>query len=199
MGDMYHTYAFLSIRLAIVWYTSSMTGKTHAAIGANVVWLLTLTTLSINPLLIAVGALAALLPDLDASESTIKHLKVNVGRIRIEPFYLPALLFSALFKHRGWLHSATAIIIVAFLSWLGFSRYDIAVPLVITLGYASHLVADACTISGIQFFLPIQSELHLLPKPLRIRTGSVIDSVLFAVASLGVVYFVQTHGASIGY
>lgn len=170
-----------------------MTGKTHAAIGANTVWLLTFTSLTVSPLLVAVGSLAALLPDLDASESTIKHVRVKIAGFQIEPFYIPALLFSTLFKHRGWLHSAVAIIVVAVLSWFGFSSYDIVIPFVITIGYASHLLADACTISGIRFFLPMQTELHLLPKPLRIRTGNIVDQLLFLGGVAGVALFLLRY------
>lgn len=168
-----------------------MTGKTHAAIGANTVWFLTLTAIPINPTYIGLAALAALLPDLDASESMIKHVSIRIGRIRVPIFYPFALLFSHLFRHRGWLHSGVAILIVAGLSWWGLSSFGSGVPLVITLGYASHLLADACTISGIHFFLPIQSEFHLLPKPLRIRTGSMIDHLLFLVSLGGIFLLVE--------
>ncbi len=170
-----------------------MTGKTHAAIGANTVWLLTFTTLAVNPILIVVGALAALLPDLDASESTIKHLNVKIAGIRVQLFYIPAFIVSRLFKHRGWLHSAVAIIIVGVVSWLGLARFGVAYPLVITLAYASHLVADACTVSGIRFFLPIQNELHLLPRPLRIRTSGILDQLLFLAGLGGIALFLLRY------
>lgn len=173
-----------------------MTGKTHAAIGANSIWVLKLTSLTYTPLLIGVAALAALLPDLDASESMIKHLEIDLGtrrqHFRVKPFYLVALVMSHLFRHRGWLHSGVAIIIVAVASWFGLRQFGLAYPLMITIGYASHLLADALTISGIHFFLPAKNELHLLPKPLRIRTGSWVDTTLLIAAGVGIFFAVQS-------
>ncbi len=51
----------------------------------------------------AVAALGALLPDLDAPESKIKHLKL-LGT-DFKPFLLPAQVVSRSSQHRGLLHS----------------------------------------------------------------------------------------------
>lgn len=164
-----------------------MTGKTHAVIGANTLWLIQpMLGQTIQPLLIPLAMLAALLPDLDASESTIKHLHIKIAGVKVEPFYLPAVIFSKLFRHRGWLHSAVAILVVGGLSFALLSRYDILYPLVITFGYTSHILSDALTISGVHFFLPMKTELHLLPKPLRIKTGGLLDTLFFIGGVLGI-------------
>jgi membrane-bound metal-dependent hydrolase YbcI (DUF457 family) len=94
-------------------------------------------------------------------------------------------MFSTFFRHRGWLHSGVAIIAVAAVSWWALGQFGAVYPLLITLGYTSHILADATTVSGVQFYLPATNELHLLPKPLRIVTGSIIDTLIFIAGSLG--------------
>ena len=55
--------------------------------------------------LAAVSALGALLPDLDASESKVKHLKL-LGT-NIKPFLLSAQVVHRSGQHRALLHSLT--------------------------------------------------------------------------------------------
>ncbi len=57
-------------------------------------------------------------------------------------------------------------------------------------GYLSHLAGDGCTKSGLPLVPRTAARLHLLPRPLRIRTGSfgeTLFSVAYAVALGGVV------------
>lgn len=168
-----------------------MTGRTHALIGANTIWLVKLFGLPFNPVLILVAAFAAILPDLDASESMVKHLEVKIGTgrnaIGLKPLYVPALLAHAIFKHRGWLHSLAAVVLVGALSWAFLRQYGVAFPVLITAGYLSHILADACTKSGVQMILPIPTEVRLLPKPLRFKTGGLIENLIFIIAALGLV------------
>jgi inner membrane protein len=165
-----------------------VTGRTHAIIGANVIWLTKIFGFPPDPVIAAVGAFAALLPDLDASESMIKNMEVTIGsgrnHVGIKPFAIPALLLSTMFRHRGWLHSGVAVVVVGVVSWLAFARSGLVYPLAITAGYASHLLADACTKSGIQFMLPIHRSVHIMPKPLRFRAGGFIDTGLLIIAAL---------------
>lgn len=86
-----------------------MTWRTHALLGVGSLWLLQPVPHGIGTgdgvsnvgLLAAAAAFGALLPDLDASESRIKHLSPGWG---IEPFALPSLLLHRAFGHRGLLH-----------------------------------------------------------------------------------------------
>lgn len=179
-----------------------MKGSTHALAGANTVWILTLFGgFSWNPFLLLAGALGGLLPDLDASESKIKHLEVGWGRgknrMAIKPFYLPSWIISSLFKHRGVLHSLFALILVGwgsfllflFLSqWVNFLASEFW--LVLTLGYASHLATDGLTRYGLPLFWPWQRNIHFLPRFLRIRTGSLIEMIIFVILLLTLGLFV---------
>ena len=69
-----------------------MTWSTHALIGVNSLWLLTFVPPELISYdfgtLAACAALGALMPDLDASQSKIKHLKVPGTNFK--PFLLPA-------------------------------------------------------------------------------------------------------------
>jgi inner membrane protein len=42
----------------------------------------------------------------------------------------------------------------------------------LVLGYGSHLLGDALTRSGVPLLYPNPRRVHLLPKPLRLLTGS---------------------------
>lgn len=157
-------------------------------IGVSSVWLLS-PVLQQNGganagVLVACAALGALMPDLDASESKIKHLAIpNTG---IKPFSLPAAVLYRQLGHRGLLHSLVGLAIFAVilsplaLAW-GWQPWTALV-----LGYASHLAGDACTRTGIPVLYPRKQRYFLLPAWLRIVTGSDVEEVFFAVfACLG--------------
>lgn len=62
-------------------------------------------------------------------------------------------------------------------------------------GYLSHLAGDGCTKSGIPL-IPRATRLHLLPRPLRIRTGSfgeTLFSVAYAVALVAAIAALYQH------
>ncbi len=131
----------------------------------------------------ALGAFGSLLPDLDASESKIKRLSV----VGITPFAPLSVGLNRRFGHRGALHSLLGwgIASLVFLP-LGFF-FSLGVSLALSLGYGSHLVADACTKSGIPAFYPKGKRIHLLPRALRLTTGSLAEEA-FLVA-LGLLLF----------
>lgn len=55
----------------------------------------------------------------------------------------------------------------------------------VVLGYGSHLLGDGLTRSGIPLLYPNPRRVHLMPKPLRLLTGSrVEDGVMFLLAVL---------------
>ncbi|PIY96292.1 MAG: hypothetical protein COY66_04620 [Candidatus Kerfeldbacteria bacterium CG_4_10_14_0_8_um_filter_42_10] len=186
-----------------------MKGSTHAVIGANTVWIISLFSgFSGNPFLLIAGAFGGLLPDLDASDAKIKHLEIGYGkgrnRMAIKPFYLPSMIISSLFKHRGILHSFLAVILVGwgsywlflFLSqWVSFLAQEFW--MVLTLGYFSHLVADGITHHGVPLLWPWNRNIHLLPRLLRFRTGSFMETVIFIVLLLTLGLFVLSSYQSL--
>jgi len=86
-----------------------MTWRTHVPFGISTRWLLAPLPPEIVQdkmgVLAAAAAPGALIPDLDSSESKIKHLKMP--NTHIKPFMLPALIVNRSDQHRGLLHSLT--------------------------------------------------------------------------------------------
>ncbi len=159
-------------------------GRTHALAGVASLWCFQAFPALIGPELLAplgvLAALGALLPDLDAAESQIKHLSVA----GIKPFAPISLLVNRTFGHRGLLHSLVgwgiATLALLPLALVG----GLAVPLAISLGYLSHLAADACTKSGIPFLYPNRKRYHLLPRSHRLTTGSQAEDGVFMIMAV---------------
>ena len=172
-----------------------MTWPTHAVFGMSALWLLA----PLSPELVgydfgtlaAFAAFGALLPDLDASESKIKHLKL-LGT-NITPFFLLSQVVHRSDQHRGLLHSLVGLLMVAgltapWISWVGWA--PIAALL---LGYASHLLADAATKLGILLMFPSRRRYLVLPEGLRITTGSQAEETLFALGALCDIALLLNH------
>lgn len=159
-----------------------MMWRTHVLCGINALWLLAPLPPEILQanmgILAAAAALGAPMPDLDASESKIKHL--TIPSTQFKPFLLPALMVSKTDQHRGLLHSLTGLGMMALFAiptsfyggWAAFVAF--------LLGYASHLIADSATKSGISLFYPRLTRYYLLPTAWRITTGSLAEEVLMA-------------------
>lgn len=163
-----------------------MTWPTHALLGINSLWIIAALPPELvgynMGVLAACAALGALLPDLDASESKIKHLKIPGTTIK--PFLLPAQVVNRTDQHRGLLHSLwglgmVALMTMPFLFWVGWAPI-----LTLLLGYASHLLGDSATKSGIRLLYPSPTRFHLLPKGWRFTTGSGAEEVLMAPLAL---------------
>jgi inner membrane protein len=138
------------------------------------------------------AGMGALLPDLDAQESKIKNLSV----FGIRPFLLPANFLHRSLGHRGMLHSALGLMLMALVIGIpaGIGLGTTAMMALI-LGIASHLALDASTKSGIPLWFPNPQRMHLLPSQLRITTGSQAeDGVLIALALLVAAYFLRLNG-----
>ena len=172
-----------------------MTWTTHTLFGISTLWLLAplppealgydLGTLA------ACAAFGALLPDLDASESKIKHLKLPGTQFK--PFLLPAQVVHRSDQHRGLLHSLWGLgmagactLPLAF--WAGWTPVA-----AVMLGYASHLLGDSATKSGIRLFYPRSQRFHLLPPSLRITTGSQAEEALIPLLALSVFLLLLAH------
>ncbi len=172
-----------------------MTWPTHALLGINSLWLLA----PLPPELIAYdfgtlsacAVLGALLPDLDASESKIKHLKVPGTQFK--PFLLPAQVVSRSDQHRGLLHSLwglsmASLIVAPAAFWIGWA------PIVaLLLGYASHLLGDSATKSGIRLLYPSKVRFHLLPPSFRFTTASFAEEATIPLLALSVLLLLLMH------
>lgn len=118
--------------------------------------------------LVLAGAIAGLLPDIDHPNSTIRQRTGVLG-----------WLAGGWFGHRGFTHTLVALAIVSAACGLWLPG---ALALAIGAGYASHLLLDALTRSGIPLLWPVTSRaVKLLPRPLQVRTGSWREAV-FLVA-----------------
>lgn len=162
---------------------TSMLWRTHVLAGISSLWLLqpvsgVFTTDTLAPAL-ALAALGALLPDLDATESKIKYLEV--GGIR--PFAPLSIATNQAFGHRGLLHSPVMLVSIGLFAALLSIWWGGIPSIALWLGYASHLLMDSCTSSGIPQ-RPYKGRLHLLPSPLRIVTGSPAEDVVFALLAV---------------
>jgi inner membrane protein len=111
---------------------------------------------------------------------------------------LPAVALHQALGHRGLLHSAAGLALLAVLValplglWLGWQP---AAALV--LGYASHLALDASTRSGIPLCYPDRTRRFLLPPYLRVTTGSPEEEAVFLTLALlaFALFFAALHGS----
>jgi membrane-bound metal-dependent hydrolase YbcI (DUF457 family) len=72
----------------------------------------------------------------------------------------------------------------AFGPWIGIG---------FSVGYLSHLLSDGCTRSGIPLVPRATARLHLLPRPLRVRTGTggeTAFTLLYTIALVAVVWLI---------
>ena len=138
-----------------------MLAKTHVAFGI-LAGLVTLkyTTVSNELLFIALVILGVFLPDIDHPESKVNNsLKVT----KVIPLF---------FGHRGFFHSIFAVILVfaGLWYWQGFI-YGFGV----SIGYLSHLISDALTVSGVGFLNPVA---HYKVRGV-VQTGTVMETLVF--------------------
>ena len=167
-----------------------MTWRTHVLAGLNSLWLIQVISptavAELLPTLALAATLGALLPDLDAARSKLRYWQIA----GIEPFLVPSRTLHRTLGHRGAMHSLTGLLFVGLillptLALFGWSSWPIAVAL--WLGYASHLVLDACTRSGIPLRWPARNTFHLLPATLRFTTGSPMEGILLPLLGTGII------------
>lgn len=159
----------------------TMLWRTHMLGGISSLWIVEAFPHGLTPELLAplivCAALGALLPDLDASEAKIEHLRLG----QIEPFAPLSHLLNRRFGHRGFLHSLGGVVALALVTlpiaiW---GSWQFAAALL--LGYVSHLILDACTRAGITAFPGPQRRFYVLPPRLRIVTGSAAEEIVVAI------------------
>lgn len=110
------------------------------------------------------GALGGVLPDIDLPTS-------HIGR-RTRPV---STFINKVFGHRGFTHTLLALILLTYMLFLTigmfsspFKEFYVAFVLGLLIGYASHLLLDALTISGIPLLYPFTRRTFRLAK---LRTG----------------------------
>lgn len=168
-----------------------MTGKTHAIVGANAAWIAVLFGSPDSGIFLAlVGAIAGLLPDIDAGTAKIHFLGGSV---------LGA--FRGIFKHRGFFHSILATLGVFFVSFFFLTQYHPLLPFVATLGYFSHLVIDSLNFTGVPYLFPLPVKFRFLPRFFRSPVRGFTDQILFIAGVLGLLLFLlqQYQEFSVGF
>lgn len=143
--------------------------------------------LSIHPLLFILVPFGALFPDLDGSESKIKHLRVPLYPTHkytpysFEPLAPIAQAFHTVFGHRGVLHSLLALIPLFIIGALLHFKWGINIyySIMFMTGYLTHLLGDSLTKSGVQFFYPWHKRIRLLPRRVAICTGGWGEEIVF--------------------
>ena len=191
---MSYNYIYAPLRL---WYIRCMVWQTHTVSGL----LLTAASFQlagapVTVPILALAALGALAPDLDASESKAKHLRIRWGRGRrrqeFKPFFPLAMILHRAFGHRGVMHSLFFVAILGGISFVLHYFYGGAPLLYIAfhVGYVSHILTDSLTPSGTPILYPWKKKICFLPKQIAIRTGSMYDyGFLAAVLIISLILF----------
>ncbi len=161
-----------------------MSGRTHAMVGANAVWIAALFVPVDRafPILIAVGAFAGLLPDIDAVSAKIHFLGGGV---------LGA--FRNIFKHRGFFHSLLAVAGLFLFAAFFLSGYHPALPVVLATGYASHLFIDGFNKKRTRYFFPLKKSYRFLHEELCSPIGGSLDQLFFILGAAGIFFFLFSH------
>lgn len=154
-----------------------MMGATHAALGAVAGTALAMALrvpVDQLPPVLAAAVIASLLPDIDHPKAAIRQKLGIAGHMIF--FWL---------RHRGITHTALVWGLVHCLALIALPQ---PLALAISAGYASHLLSDCLTLSGLPLLMPLTDRMvYLLPRPFRIRTGSLMESVFFlAIVAAGV-------------
>jgi membrane-bound metal-dependent hydrolase YbcI (DUF457 family) len=164
-----------------------------AAIGAA-------KTAGLGPAATSAAAVAAFygswLPDVDQLGSRVHRRSRLEGRSLVVGavgalLRLPLVALGALASHRAATHSAIACVAVAGGVALALAPLGLAVAPIVAgamgLGYAAHVLADACTPAGVRLWWPLsRGRVWLLPSGCRIATGS-LGELLIAVCVLALV------------
>lgn len=128
--------------------------------------------------------LGSILPDLDEPQSLIGRKLGIIAYI---------LRFLGL-EHRTLSHSILFSLIFLIPAILFPYPFN-SVLLGIGVGIILHCIGDMLTKSGLKYFLyPYQVELHLLPKELRFRTGSITEEILIIILLIANYFLYKNSG-----
>jgi membrane-bound metal-dependent hydrolase YbcI (DUF457 family) len=161
-----------------------MTGRTHATIGANTVWLAVLLGMvdQFSIVYIVIGAFVALLPDLDADDAYIHH--IGGGAFNG---------YKNIAKHRTYFHSLIPVALLFFLSLIFLRQFHPLMPWIIALAYFSHIFLDGLNYPGVELLSPKKKRYHFIPKKFRVKNKGLIDSGLFITGILALLAFLMFH------
>lgn len=151
-----------------------MTWRTHAAIGANAGMLALSVFGGSTPLLgVALGAFGGIAPDIDATYAKIHTMSAL------------SVLRGSVGAHRRFFHSILALALLAAVAQFFFSEVNRTIAFAFVFGYASHILIDGMNYAGVMYLWPWQKKIHIFPKILRSRVGSMFDHGLFFIAVMG--------------
>lgn len=127
--------------------------------------------------IVAAAAFASLLPDSD-------HPHARINQI-IPPLRLVAMVT----EHRGATHGAIVpILMIAAALFVDMPALAGMALAAAGMGYASHILLDMLTKSGVQALYPYKKPLALLPKAARLRTGGIgelfIETCLMGIIAI---------------
>ena len=146
----------------------------------------------LGPAAISAAAAAAVygswLPDIDQFGTRV-HRRSRLERRSLVAgavgalLRLPLVAFGALASHRAATHSALACVAVTGGVGLALTPLGLAVAPIVAggmgLGYAAHVLADACTPAGVRLWWPLsRRRVWLLPAGRRIATGTIRELLL---------------------
>ena len=166
-----------------------MRGATHVVLGTTAVCVVARAAGGLSGgegiVLLAAATVGSLLPDIDTPFNSLGMRRL--GRI------LQWLVGHRTITHSliGWGAASALTAALAFTA----SRFDIlpgrwwVLALGMSGGYVVHLLADAATKTGVPLLYPVKDgktlkRFHLLPRRLRIRTGSFIEMIIGALSLL---------------
>lgn len=136
----------------MMWYTHAVTA-----------WI-SLSFLTKSPVLIFLGVMAALLPDIDNPNTIIGKLLFPLSHY-----------INKCYGHRTITHSFAALLLVFSAGLLG----SLNISLSLVVGYLSHLLLDMLNPSGIPLFYPNITEFVLFGGPVTV--GSIAELALFGL------------------
>lgn len=163
-----------------------MTGPTHMLVGvASVLALGRVLGEAPDGMAFFVGIIGALAPDIDGNGSITRPgnlaRRMLPGRF-ISSFVVRVLNISGrtlgfvvrrVVRHRGFFHWP----ILPICMFVTAHWYSLPLLLYFAIGYLSHILADACTVSGVPLLAPISKRSYRIA---RIRTGG-FGEALFSV------------------
>ena len=162
-----------------------MTWKTHAAVGANSIWLAGLLGKLDQSILILlpVAVVASLLPDIDAASAKIHY--IGGGALGI----FRGLFRGKYFHHRGIMHSLT-VTAIFFLILMAFFKNSIPLlPYIFAISYFSHPLIDGFN-TGVGYLYPfVYKRFGLIPKFFRTPVGGAMDNLLFIIGAFALLMF----------
>ncbi len=121
---------------------------------------------------LAVLFIGSIFPDIDENGSYIGRRMIFVS-----------LVLSLFIKHRGITHTILILLVYALIGialhahymygWISWTTAGFI------LGNAIHIIGDMMTRSGVAILYPFYTgSLHLMPRPLRLRTGRIIEKAI---------------------